>query len=340
MIKVTALTSGPHVPTRRFRIHQFIAPLRELGVYVSEYCLFMSKYASAPSPWLRPVWGAGKILGRAPGLVASRFADISWLEREFLPGRFTLEGLAGSKRLFDVDDAIWLGGNPNFSEEIVARCYGVIAGNQFIADHYLKQTDRVWVVPTAVDTERWKPPKSKPATKWTIGWIGTKSNLDYLYMIEEPLADFLASHSDSQLLVVCDEKPVFKKIQSSSWQFGRWSPEREVGLVQQMDVGLMPLPDTEWTRGKCSLKMLLYMAVRIPVIASPVGHNNEVMHWNNVGIPAETADEWHQALLTLFKDREFAAGLGLAGREVVVEHYSVRRNAGILAEIFRTVASA
>jgi glycosyltransferase involved in cell wall biosynthesis len=233
-----------------------------------------------------------------------------------------------------------MGGNPNFSEEIVARCYGVIAGNQFIADHYLKQADRVWVVPTSIDTERWRPSESRPATRWTIGWTGSRSNLKYLYLIEEPLADFLASHSESKLLVVCDEKPVFKKIRASRWQFELWSPENEVELVQQMNVGLMPLPDTEWARGKCSLKMILYMAVGIPVIVSPVGHNKEVMQWDRIGLPANSANDWHEALLALFNDKELSAGLGSAGREVVMERYSVNKNAGVLAEIFRKVASA
>jgi len=340
MIRVTALTSGQNVPPRRFRVQQFIRPLNQLGIEVSEHCLFMSKYASAPSPWLRPVWGAGKIFGRTPGLVASQFADIVWLEREFLPGRFTLEGLTGSKRLFDVDDAIWLAGSPNFSEEIASRCHGVIAGNQFIADHYKKLGMHVWVVPTSVDTIRWNPAENNRRDRWTIGWTGSKTNLEYLYLIERPLADFLVHHRDSRLLILCDERPVFNKISDAHWQYERWSPEKEIKVVQQMDVGLMPLPDTNWSRGKCSLKMLLYMSVGIPVIVSPVGHNREVLKWDEVGFAANDDHEWYQALSTLFKDTDLAVRLGNAGREVVREHYSVHKTAVDLASIFRDVASS
>jgi glycosyltransferase involved in cell wall biosynthesis len=338
MIKVTALTSGKNDASRRFRVRQFIRPLHQLGIQVSEHRLFVSKYELPPRPWLRPAWGIGKLLGRVPGLAASRFADITWLERELFPGRFTLERLAGSKRLLDIDDAIWLAGKPNFSEEIAARCFGVIAGNQFIADHYQKHSDRVWVVPTSVDTDRWRPAPDNEKAGWTIGWTGTKSNLEYLYVIEEALADFLAQHADSRLLILCDEKPVFNKIAAARWRFERWSSEKEVQVIQQMNVGLMPLPDMEWTRGKCSLKMLLYMAVGIPVVASPVGHNKEVLQWNEVGFAANTANDWYEALSSLFNDRDLAARLGNAGREVVTERYSVHVNAVALARIFREVA--
>jgi len=339
MIKVTALTSGKNDASRRFRVRQFIHPLRQLGIEVSEHRLFMSKYRLPPTPWLRPAWGIGKLLGRAPGLVASRFADITWLEREFFPGRSTLERFAGSKRLLDVDDAIWLGGQPNFSEEIAAQCYGVIAGNQFIADHYQKHSERVWVVPTSVDTDRWRPSPKNEKAPWTIGWTGTKSNLEYLYTIEEALADFLARHPDSRLLILCDEKPVFNQIAASQWHFERWSPENEVAVIQQMNVGLMPLPDTEWTRGKCALKMLVYMAAGLPVVVSPVGLNREVLHWQEVGFAATSANDWYDALVALFNNRDLATRLGATGREVVEEHYSVATNAPLLAKIFQEVAT-
>jgi glycosyltransferase involved in cell wall biosynthesis len=326
------------VPTRRFRVQQLIRPLHQLGIDVSEHCLFMNKYELPPRPWLTRVWGAGKLLGRTPGLLASRFSDITWLERELYPGRFTLESIAGSKRLFDVDDAIWLTGNANFSEEIAARSFGVIAGNQFIADHYQTQNQRVWIVPTSVDTNRWKASERKPGP-WTVGWIGSSSTLKYLHLIEDSLAEFLAHHSDSRLLVVCDVKPGFSKLAKDQWQFEPWSAKTEVELIQKMDVGVMPLPDSDWSRGKCSLKMLLYMAVGIPVVVSPVGHNKEVLQWNDVGFAAETTGEWYDALSSLFNDSDLAARLGKAGRAVVEEHYSVHVNSAALARIFREVAS-
>ena len=344
MIKVTALTSGKLWPASPFRIRQFIEPLYRLGIHVAEYTPYphlFNKYAGVPIHGLGPVWTGGKILTRLPRLAASQLGHITWFERELVPAKFTLERFAGTPRLFDVDDAIWLLDNDSsFSEKIVSRCYGVIAGNHFLADHYKKLGARVWVVPTSVDTEMWKPLTRPESAEWTIGWTGSASNLGYLYAIEEPLADFLAQHSRSRFLIVCNKEPSFKKIPPHSWRFEQWSPEREVSLVQEMDVGLMPLADTEWARGKGALKMLMYMAVGIPVVCSPVGVNKEVLEQGNVGFSAVTPNDWYEALGLLFDDRGLASRFGATGRKVVVERYSVRKNAIVLAKIFQEVACA
>lgn len=333
MIKVTALTSGKHAPASRFRVRQFIAPLLERGIRVSEFHPPWSKYTMASVVPLG-------VVGRLPGVVNARISDITWLERELIPGRFTLERYAGRRRLFDVDDAIWLLSETRFSERIVELCDGVIAGNQYIADHYRAQGARcTWVVPTSIDTNVWRPHEYVSArARWTIGWIGSRSNLPYLYEIEEPLADFLNDHDDAQLLIVCDSEPAFKKIGKSAVRFERWSPESEVRLVQEMDAGLMPLPLTEWTRGKCAFKMISYMAVSIPVIVSPVGVNREVLGQAEVGLGADTADGWYDALRVLYEDRELGRKMGVAGRRLVEEKYSVNSNVVALADIFREVA--
>jgi glycosyltransferase involved in cell wall biosynthesis len=333
MIKVTALTSGKHAPASRFRVRQFIAPLAKRGISVSEFHPPWSKYTMAS------VVPLGMIV-RLPGVLAARSSDITWFERELIPGRFTLEGYAGRRRLFDVDDAIWLLSETRFSEKIVELCDGVIAGNQFIADHYRRQGARCWVVPTSIDTNVWRPIEKREHARWTIGWIGSQSNLPYLYEIEEPLADFLAQHDAAQLLIVSDREPSFKKIPASALRFVRWSPQTEVGLVREMDVGLMPLADTEWTRGKCAFKMISYMAVGIAVIVSPVGVNKEVLKQGAVGLAARTADEWYDALHVLYEDRALGSGMGATGRLLVEQHYSVNRNVVALADIFQEVAGA
>ncbi len=104
-----------------------------------------------------------------------------------------------------------------------------------------------------------------------------------------------------------------------------------------MDVGLMPLADTEWERGKCAFKMLSYMAVGRPVVVSPIGANREVLERDEVGLPAVTPDDWHCALRQLFDHPEAAVRMGAAGRAVVEAHYSVRRSAETLAQIFQQV---
>ena len=337
MIKVTALTGSKHDPSSRFRIRQFIRPLRAHGVNAAEYWPLISRYKIEPLPWLV----AGM---RVPGLLASRISNVTWLGRELISGQFSFENLAGRKRVFDVDDAIWMPYRSNlgmdFSAEIVEHCSGVIAGNRYLAEHYEKLGAKVWLVPTSVDTDAWKPAPETKGGKWTIGWTGSWANLKFLDAIEEPLADFLGRHSDSRLLIVCDRPPSFKKLPPGSWEFVPWSMENEVSLVQQMDVGLMPLEDSEWALGKCGFKMLSYMAVGLPVVVSPVGVNAEILARGELGFAARSNGDWYEALEHLYETQEAGAQMGSTGRQVVEEYYSVRTNIVKLADIFREVSDS
>jgi glycosyltransferase involved in cell wall biosynthesis len=332
MIKVTALTASKIDPSSRFRIRQFIRPLRNLGVDVGEHWSLINRYRIEPLPLLAMAL-------RLPGLLASKFSDVTWLGRELVSGRYSLEGLAGKKRVFDVDDAIWLPYKSDFSAEIVQHCDGVIAGNQFLADHYQRLGAKVWLVPTAVDTDEWRPPIQQVNQDWTIGWIASWANLEFLYEIEEPLAQFLEDHPGSRLLIVCTRKPAFKKLSDKKWEFVQWSAENEVARVQQMDVGLMPLRDDNWSRHKCGLKALEYMAVGLPIVISPVGVNAEILNRDEVGFAATSGNDWYAALERLFTESELGPRMGAAGRRVVQEHYSVTANAPKLANIFREVAA-
>jgi glycosyltransferase involved in cell wall biosynthesis len=337
MIKVTALTGSKHDPSSRFRIRQFIRPLRAHGIKATEYWPLISRYKIEPLPWL--VAGL-----RARGLLASRFSDVTWLGRELISGQFSFENLAGKKRVFDVDDAIWLPYQSklglDFSAEIVKHCAGVIAGNRYLAEHYQELGAKVWLVPTSVDTDVWKPAGARNDRKWTIGWTGSWANLRFLEVIERPLADFLAQHSECRFLVVCDRPPSLKKLPPDTWQFVPWSMENEVTLLQEMDVGLMPLSYSELALGKCGFKMLSYMAVGLPVIVSPVGVNAEILARGESGIAASANDDWYRALELLFESREMGARMGSTGRRVVEEHYSVRTNTVKLADIFREVSDS
>jgi len=330
MIKVTALTSGKYFPSSRFRVRQYIEPLRALGIDVAEHYPLLNKYHT------KRVWPLG-LLARLPGLLAARTGAITWFERELAPGKYTLESYSGTRRLLDVDDAIWLNG-PNFSERLALLCDGVVAGNEFIAEYYRQLGARVWTIPTSLDTTQWRPARSGTTDHWTIGWTGTSSNLKFLYAIEEALADFLAAHHDARVLVVCDRRPQFKLLPPERWRFVPWTPAGEVRLVQAMDVGLMPLPNSEWTRGKCALKMLMYLACGIPAVVSPVGVSEEILRLGEVGLSARDANDWFVNLDRVYADRELAAQLGAAGRKLVEERFSVQANVPRLAQVIEEIA--
>jgi glycosyltransferase involved in cell wall biosynthesis len=334
MIRVAALTAGRDDPSSRFRVRQFLAPLRGLGVEAVELRPWISKYARAPLQ----LTGLGA-LSRLAHVVAARRYDVAWLNRELVTGHATIERFLGDRQVLDVDDAIWLHGRPGFSRRIAARCAGVIAGNERIADYFRPAARQVWTVPTAVDTERWQPaPAAAAPAAFTVGWSGTHWNLPYLYAIEGALARFLADHTAARMLVVCDRPPRFRRLPADRLDFQPWSPSVEVEALRRASVGIMPLADDEWCRAKCATKMLCAMAVGLPVVASPVGAAAEILRQAPLGLAAADGDDWYDSLAALCAAPERRAAMGAAGRRVATASYSVPAVARQLAAIFGEVA--
>jgi glycosyltransferase involved in cell wall biosynthesis len=350
MIKVAALTSGRHTPSSRFRVRQHIEPLREYGIVVREYVPRINKYAPIPG-WPRSishryvlplyaVWQLVKLSNRAPGLVGSWQAQVTWLERELLPFYSTLEGFLKRPLVFDVDDAIWVSNSrftKTFIRAIARRADVVLAGNRYLAEWFVQYSQNVKIVHTAIDTDRFSPHGESGLNKdaFIIGWTGTAKNLRYLETLEDPLRRFLARYRDATLLVVADREPALPSLRSEQICFVEWTPTIEVDAVRRMSVGLMPLADDPWTRGKCSFKMLEYMSCEVPVIVSPVGMNADVLAMGDVGIAAKARDEWFEALVYFHQNRETARQCGRQGRAVAQQHFSRRVISAQLAEVFK-----
>ncbi len=352
VLGVAAVTSGRFVPSSRFRVRQHIRSLRHWGIQVLEYTPAISKYARIPGwpegvrqlytgPLFLASVGA-RLAARVPGIVGSWKHQVTWLEREMLPGVPTLEGLLKRPLVLDVDDAVWLYRpmGRRAMRRIAQRAAVVVAGNHYLAEWFSRYCQDVREVPTAIDVERFRP-ADRPADDrpFTIGWTGLASNLPYLQMIEEPLRRFLRSRPDVRLVVVADRPPTFLRRESAQLRFIPWTAGVEVEAVQAMDVGLMPLPDNAWTRGKCSYKMLQYMACGIPVIASSVGMNAEVFALAEIGLPATRTADWYDALESLYRDREQAREYGRQGRGAVERHFACRVISAKLAAIFRELAA-
>lgn len=352
MIKVAALTSGKLVPSTRFRVRQHIQDLNKLGIEVREYVPIINKYMPIPL-WpkgLSPkyglpfygVWQGIKVVSRIPGLIGSWRNQITWLERQLLPGYLTLEPFLKNPLVFDVDDAIWHSrpfGKSSVSA-IAKKADIVVAGNNYLAEWFSKYSKDVRVIPTAVNTERFKPNplklKNKDQSKrFVIGWIGSSGNLGYLEAIETALKRFLTNYRDSEILIIADRKPAFTSLPDNQVRYLSWSIDNEVKAVQQMDVGLMPLPDNEWTRGKCSFKMLQYMACGIPVVVSPVGMNSEVLALGQLGLPAVNQSDWYEALSYFYKNRDYINEYGRNGRLVVEKFFSQNVISNQIAKVFK-----
>jgi len=349
MIKVTALTSGQNVPSTRFRIRQHIDQLRNFNIDVVEHYPAISKDKPAPfshtgsasafSLPFKVAFSATKLLATVPGILSSYRTDVTWLSRGILLGIPTLEAILKQPVILDVDDAIWLrnGRIARGSHYLASNTKAIIAGNSYIAEWYSQYSDNVHIVPTAVDTDRYRPSEMSSSVKFTIGWIGTKHNLQYLKRLEPPLAKFFRKNENSVLLVVSDEEPKFSKLDGINVQYVRWSKANEVRLIQNMDVGLMPLGDTPWNRGKCAYKMLQYMSCGKPVVVSPVGMNVEVLEKDNIGFSAIDNEEWYLALSELKQNEPLRRRMGINARNIVLTYYSSAAIAPRIAKIIRGV---
>lgn len=352
-IKVAALSSGRNVPSTRFRIRQHIEPLRRAGIYVREYVPAIGKYARLPGlshtkcpKCLWPIyalWQGVKLLTRVPGIIGSWNAQITWLGREMFPGFLTFEPLLKHPYVFDVDDAIWLNRPFGYSAmtKIAKDAAIVLAGNTYIADWFSPHARDVRIVPTAINTDYFRPRISSDSRRnghFVIGWTGTSINLKYLKKIEKMLESFLETHNDAELLVIAERPPNFHRLRPEWVRYIKWSPRVEVSAVQQMDVGIMPLSDNEWTRGKCSFKMLQYMACGVPVVVSPVGMNAEILSMDFIGFSARNEADWYEALDNLYRDHTLAHKCGATGRLIVEQHFSRAIVSAKIAQIFQELS--
>ena len=333
-ITLAALTAGSNIPSSRFRIRQYIRRLGEHGVVVEEHKPFFEKTCYFPGPF--------KAMTKFPALFRSREADMVWICRGFVEGYETFERLLKRPRILDVDDAVWLRGPfGRFTMPDIARAMdAVTAGNSYLAEYFSKYCKEVHIVPTAIDLDRFtlRPDSvNESPEKFVIGWTGSSSNFKYLDTIEPVLSRFIQEHDLAELMLIADRPWEHRLLPPEKVRFIRWSVEEEVRVLHSMSVGLMPLADDTWARGKCAFKMLQYMAVGLPVIVSPVGMNGEVLEKGDIGLVASSSDEWYEALLSLYKDRSLGVKLGLAGRKVVEQFYNADIVAGDLADIFKSL---
>ncbi len=156
----------------------------------------------------------------------------------------------------------------------------------------------------------------------------------------ETRARFLRNHDRAEILLIANRPWDHKLLPPEKVKFIPWTPQNEASTLHEMSVGIMPLPDTDWARGKCSFKMLQYMAVSLPVVVSPVGMNQDILQKGPVGLPAQTPDHWYQALESLYNNWSQQTQMGTAGRSVVEKFYNAKTIAKELAKIIKNTSGA
>ncbi|MCL2657538.1 MAG: glycosyltransferase family 4 protein [Betaproteobacteria bacterium] len=329
-LRVAAFTGGDNVPSARFRLRQYLPRLSENGISVQELPARFGGYPPR-SNWSRLPWLAATLGERSLAALKGNAADVAFFQREMVSTLYSAECLCRAPAVLDVDDAVWLTQRWHAVDRLAQRCRLVLCGNAYIAEHFADFAP-VRLLPTGVDTERWQPGTMERAP--VIVWSGSSSGLPFLYEIEPALGRVLDALPDARLRVVCDRAPAFPRLQNKQLEYLPWTPEGEVAAIQSAWVGLMPMPDTPWSRGKCSFKMLTYMACATPAVASPWGMNREVIAGGGA-FAAISQDDWIDQLLRLLRDPVAIQAAGREGRRQVEERYATNKLAQVLAEALR-----
>lgn len=322
-MRVAAFTGGLTVPSARFRVRQFVPLLAELGIELDEMDGHGGVYPP-PQKWRRPLWAARRLAALSRDVIAARRYDTVMLQREMISSYFTLERFTPSPRILDVDDAIHLLRGGGFARKLAQISDRVIAGNAFLAEWYRQWNPDVVVLPTAVDADRYVPAPAVGRETVVIGWIGTSANFGYLETLAPALARVAAEHAHVHIRIVSDREPALGAIAPDRWSFVKWREASEIGDIQSMDIGIMPLADSPWARGKCSFKMLQYMACGLPVVVSPVGMNADVLAQGDIGFGPRDTGEWVDALDSLITSSQLRSDYGARGRSVIEAQYSAR----------------
>jgi glycosyltransferase involved in cell wall biosynthesis len=343
-------------PGQRFRIEQWEPILNEHGIELA-YAPFETEelrgvlhtsgnIRAKVSAVVHNMRRRGRELGELSGF------DLIYLFREAaLLGPPWFERKAARSRLpvvFDFDDAIFHSyvspSNgylsylkfPGKTAEICRLSTHVMAGNEYLADYARRYNSRVTIVPTTIDTEKYKLVEKGEPVAVTIGWSGSFSTIQHLDTVRDVLAE-LAKTEDFRLRVV---GATVYKIPGIDVESMQWRSATEIEDLSAIDIGIMPLPDDDWSKGKCGLKALQYMALGIPTICSPVGVNSTIIRDGENGYLADGPNEWIARLKQLIHSPELRRKIGSAGRKTVEEAYSAKVVAPRVAKIFRTAVTS
>lgn len=342
-------------PSQRFRFEQYFSILEKNGFS------YVVKSFYSDKTWVI-LHQEGYILSKMCRIIASFFIrfsqlfrlrkhDFVFLHREAAPigppiFEWIIVKILRKKVIYDFDDAIWL---PNYSEansffqklkyygkvrSIIRWSYKVSTGNTYLAEYAKVINQNVTVNPTTIDSDNYHNPQlysvNQAKNKTVIGWTGTLTTGKYLSFLT-PILEKLAEEFDFEFHVISNEIPPF---QLKNLHFIKWKKESEIEDLLKFDIGVMPLTDDKWAKGKCGFKALQYMSLGIPTIASPVGINTEIIDEGINGFLCTTEEEWYKALFYFLSDSQNREKMHVAAREKIISNYSVKSNTSNFLNLF------
>ena len=325
-MKILFLVQGLDVAASRYRVLQYLPYLKEHGIQAS-----VQRFPKGFFAKLKVFKSANQY-------------DILFIQRKRF-SVFWLKYIRKNARniVYDFDDSVMHRSSKHLRHESKTRVKmfknmvnasdHVIAGNEYLQQNTIPYTQNVTIIPSPIDISLY-PQKtySEKSDNITLGWVGAHGSIHYLEKMR-PIFETLGKRNDKvRLKIVCDtffdcEKMVVDKRQ--------WSEKDEVADIQSFDIGLMPLMDDPWSHGKCGLKILQCLATGVPVVCSPAGINKEIVENGVHGFWASSQKEWIEKLEILINDHELRRKMGIAGRERVIERYSLKANEPRMLKIFQ-----
>lgn len=347
-------------PSQRFRYEQYLNILQGQGFKITLFSFYnqstWKKLYSKPPAWqfLQLIKGLVIALLRIP-LAAN--ANYIFIHREVAPlGPPMVEWLLAKvfrKRIiYDFDDAIWLTDKTEeswFEAKIRWRSkvrlickwsYKVSCGNTYLCDYARQFNSNVVLNPTTIDTEavhnialhqRGGAHFSSSDERVVIGWTGSHTTLKYLEMLNSVLQSIEKKYTNISFLVIADKVP---QLSLTRMEFRKWSKETEIADLAKMNIGIMPLPDDEWTKGKCGFKALQYMAMGIPALVSPVAINKVIVEDGENGFWCNDDKDWITKLSQLIENKTLRNEMGEKGKIFVNQHYSIKANSKNFLSLF------
>lgn len=351
MIKVLGLALyGPQAASHRVRLSQYVPGLAKVGIELHIHSLLDDAYVRSrfkddalplasvlSSAWLRFRLLMDKQRFDAAIVHCELFPLFpGWLERSFLRIPY----------VYDFDDAFFLryrtgrlrGLRPflgNKFDTVIRGASAITAGNTFLRKYAAQLNPNSFLLPSVVDTGVYSPTNDRKRVQpFTVGWVGSPSTATFLDQMVAPLVA-LAVEGMVRFVVIGGKAPSLPGVEVVELP---WQADREIDLINRFDVGVMPLPRSEWAKGKCAFKLIQYMACGVPVVASRVGSNVDVVS-SDCGFLADNETEWIEALRAFRDHPQLRHQMGMAARERAVAEYSLERNLPAMAKIIRKVAT-
>jgi glycosyltransferase involved in cell wall biosynthesis len=340
-------------PSQRFRVELFFPELEKAGFdYRVQSFLDQSTWNNLyrGGGFFSKSWGVLKGFARRWKIIlfGLKQFDYVFVHREAAPvGPPVFEWLVSrvyrKKMIYDFDDAIWI---PNTSKEnffagwiksfskvrrICKWSYKVVGGNDYLCDYARRYNSNVVKIPTSVDTvSQHNLLKDQDNGKIAIGWTGSHSTMKFLDLVL-PVLQTLRQKFSFEFVVISNKAPAFNL---EGLRYIPWNEETEVKDLLEMNIGVMPLENDPWGEGKCGFKIIQYLSLGIPAVASPVGVNKQIIDENVSGFLCETLPEWEDALATLLADPGKRKEMGLAGRRKIEREFSLEVQRGRFVGLF------